>query len=227
MYSVMLMAAMTTSGNAPDFWLHRGWSTGHGCAGWSSGHRWCAGYSAHGCTGCGHYAGGIGGYGGWYGVNWMNVGGNMECWGGHGCYGCGGYLGCSGYASATGAPGPETIPAPRVDTASARAAAERARLTVQVPPGAKLFIDDQPMKAASDVRNFNTPRLERGQAYYYEVRAEVVRDGKPVSETKKVVVRAGEDVAVSFRHMEVPAVADVTRKPREDTVAEVSHRRGR
>ena len=43
----------------------------------------------------------------------------------------------------------------------------RARLEVQVPADAKLFIDDQAIPLASTSKTFNTPALERGQAYYY------------------------------------------------------------
>ena len=56
-------------------------------------------------------------------------------------------------------------------------------------------------------RAFHTPELEKGQDYYYVLRAEVVRDGKPVSETRRVIVRAGETVQETFRE---PAVTTTT-----------------
>src|SRR5438552_1124229 len=40
-----------------------------------------------------------------------------------------------------------------------------------------------------------------GQAYYYILRAEVVRDGKTLSETRQVIVKAGEEVRASFNSM--------------------------
>ena len=40
--------------------------------------------------------------------------------------------------------------------------------------------------------------LEPGQLYYYELRIEVQRDGKPVTETKRVILKAGEVARASF-----------------------------
>jgi uncharacterized protein (TIGR03000 family) len=59
-----------------------------------------------------------------------------------------------------------------------------------------------PMTTSSGVRSFNTPTLEPGQTYYYMVRAEVVRDGKPITETRRVIVRAGRTARASFKDME-------------------------
>jgi uncharacterized protein (TIGR03000 family) len=73
-----------------------------------------------------------------------------------------------------------------------------ARLVVQVPTDAKLFIDDQPTKSTTSTRIFSTPPLERGQQYYYVLRAEVVRDGKTRTDSKRVQVRAGQEVRASF-----------------------------
>jgi uncharacterized protein (TIGR03000 family) len=74
----------------------------------------------------------------------------------------------------------------------------KAKLVVEVPADAKLYIDDQLMKSSAAVRSFSTPELEIGQAYYYILRVESVRDGKTYEETKSVVVYAGESVRASF-----------------------------
>jgi uncharacterized protein (TIGR03000 family) len=78
----------------------------------------------------------------------------------------------------------------------------RARLLVELPADAKLYIDDQLMKTTSERRTFNTPALDQGQTYYYELRAEVVRDGKPVTVTKRVTLKAGDVVQARFGEME-------------------------
>jgi uncharacterized protein (TIGR03000 family) len=82
----------------------------------------------------------------------------------------------------------------------------RARLIVEVPADAKLFIDGHPMKTTAAVRAFNTPELEPGQLYYYEVKAEVMRDGKLVSQTKRVILKAGEVVRAGFSDMNAEPV---------------------
>jgi uncharacterized protein (TIGR03000 family) len=79
-------------------------------------------------------------------------------------------------------------------------ASNRARVIVQLPRDAKLYIDDKQVKAAPR-RTFRTPALAPGEAYYYEVRVEVNRNGKPVSETRRVIVRAGQDARADFRSL--------------------------
>jgi uncharacterized protein (TIGR03000 family) len=73
-----------------------------------------------------------------------------------------------------------------------------AKLTVELPDDAKLYVDDHQMKTTSGKRVFRTPSLEMGRAYYYVLRAEVVRYGKVYSQNKRVIVRSGEDVKASF-----------------------------
>jgi uncharacterized protein (TIGR03000 family) len=95
----------------------------------------------------------------------------------------------------------ETVPQPK-PTSSRLFENNRARVLVDLPADAKLYIDDQLMKTTSEHRTFNTPRLDVTQTYYYELRAEVVRDGKPVSMTKRITLKAGEVVRARFGDME-------------------------
>jgi uncharacterized protein (TIGR03000 family) len=82
-------------------------------------------------------------------------------------------------------------------------------MVVELPADAKLYVDDQLMKTGSDRREFKTPVLEAGQTYFYILRAEVTRDGKSFTETKRVTVRAGDEIRASFS--ELPASATVAR----------------
>jgi uncharacterized protein (TIGR03000 family) len=100
------------------------------------------------------------------------------------------------------APGTEKAPAPKKEGGKEAMAPGKAKLVIDVPEDAKLYIDDQLMKSTSGKRSFNTPALERGQTYYYIVRAELVIDGKPYKETKRVLVRAGEEVRANFPELE-------------------------
>src|SRR6516164_8001297 len=101
-----------------------------------------------------------------------------------GCYGgCWGGWGYSSYAAPAtyGSPAPaqqmapaqpETIAPPKKEGATWRMPSPTsARLIVELPENAKLFVDDQPMKTISAKRAFRTPTLEPGQAYYYMLRA--------------------------------------------------------
>jgi uncharacterized protein (TIGR03000 family) len=206
MYSVVLMAALSTGGSAPDF-CHHNAHAGYlscTCTGCYGGSYYGAGYG---------YGGGCYGYGGggWgcYGGSW-GWGGAIDynCFGCHGCYGCYGGFGCTGFNPYGPNPAaPEMIPAPKPDEkkrdgGTGSVAPDRAKVVVQLPAGAKLYVDDQPIKTSSDYQSFNTPRLEPGQTYYYEVRAEAVRDGKTVVESKRILVRPGQEVSVAFPKLE-------------------------
>jgi uncharacterized protein (TIGR03000 family) len=81
-------------------------------------------------------------------------------------------------------------------------AAGPARVTVELPADARLFIDDVACPLTSATRSFETPRLEPGQKYTYTLRAEIVRDGKTVSKLRKVEMQAGSKVNVKFEEMD-------------------------
>jgi uncharacterized protein (TIGR03000 family) len=104
-------------------------------------------------------------------------------------------------------PGGEQLQAPKADGTKSGMATNRARLIVELPPDAKLYVDDNPIPVTAGRRAFRTPALDRTQTYYYEVRAEVMRDGKPVSETKRVIVRAGEVIRANFSDLGKESVA--------------------
>jgi uncharacterized protein (TIGR03000 family) len=77
------------------------------------------------------------------------------------------------------------------------AAAEPATVTVVLPEGAKLYVNDVALKA-SRKQTFETPKLEKGKKFYYTVKVELRREGRLVSETKRVSVEAGKTVTVDF-----------------------------
>jgi uncharacterized protein (TIGR03000 family) len=96
---------------------------------------------------------------------------------------------------------PEQVPAPKKEEKKTTSL-NQARLIVELPADAKLYVDDHLMQTTSERRAFSSPRLEEGQTYYYILRAEVVRDGRTLSDTKRVLVHAGEVVQASFRDLE-------------------------
>jgi uncharacterized protein (TIGR03000 family) len=92
-----------------------------------------------------------------------------------------------------------SAPAPSADTA---------RITVRLPAEARLYIDGNLVPLTSDTRTFSTPALERGRRYFYTMRMEIDRDGQPASESRRVIVAAGERVDVNFN---TPATATAQR----------------
>jgi uncharacterized protein (TIGR03000 family) len=200
MYGVVLMAAMTAGSASPDCCFSQ-WRS-HGCNGGCYG----------GCNG-GCYGGGYGGcYGGCYGGGCYGggYGGGYSCYGAYGCYGCYGGWSCygSGY-SCYGSngyspyhqmvpmdPKGEKLPLPKTDK-DAKDDTSRAKVIIDVPAEAKLYIDDKLMPTKAGKRTFVTPALKPG-SYYYDVKLVLVRDGQVQTETTRVVLRPGEVVAASF-----------------------------
>lgn len=72
-----------------------------------------------------------------------------------------------------------------------------ASVKFRLPADAKLFVDGRPTALTGSERVFTTPPLARGR-FFYDVRAELMVDGKAVVEEKRVIVEAGADVTESF-----------------------------
>ncbi|MCU0702514.1 MAG: TIGR03000 domain-containing protein [Fimbriiglobus sp.] len=83
-------------------------------------------------------------------------------------------------------------------TAQAKPQAAPARLTIELPADAKLYVDGVLVKGATNSRNFHTPDLPTGKSFYYDLKAEMVVDGETVTEEKRVVVKAGDAANESF-----------------------------
>jgi uncharacterized protein (TIGR03000 family) len=73
-----------------------------------------------------------------------------------------------------------------------------AHVVVRLPADARLFINDDACPLTSAERSFDTPDLERGMTYHYTIRAEVTREGRAVTASKRVTVEAGKDTVVEF-----------------------------
>ena len=123
------------------------------------------------------------------------------------------YTGCIGGCHSNYAPvpvsppvvpgkAPEKIMKPAEEIKKEGAAPKEAKLIVDLPADAKLFIDDRPMEFTSQHPIFVTPGLQAGKTYYYDLRAEMMRDGKAVSDTKRVVFHAGDELRESFAGLE-------------------------
>jgi uncharacterized protein (TIGR03000 family) len=95
-------------------------------------------------------------------------------------------------------PPPTPVTAASSPAATQPPAAERATITVKLPAGAALYVDDRKSPSNEAVRRFSTPPLPGGREYAYLMRAEIVRNGQTETFTQKVPFRAGERVDVDF-----------------------------
>jgi uncharacterized protein (TIGR03000 family) len=80
-------------------------------------------------------------------------------------------------------------------------AGDRAGIVVLLPGDARLFLEDQPTHPQTDrsQRLFFTPPLQRATIHIYHARAELHRNGKTVTKTREILLRAGEVALVDFR----------------------------
>jgi uncharacterized protein (TIGR03000 family) len=198
MYSIVLMAAISGSGDLPAFG-HRG-----GCCGCNGGSSCgCCGDYGCGCGGGGHRRGHRRGGCGCCGNNY-----SCGCCGNNYSCGCCGASACCGSCEAVETEGehhrahpatkePEKIGKPKEGKKGARGPAP-ATIIVSLPANAKLTVDDTVTKSTSATRVFTSPALEGGQEYVYNLKAEVVENGKTITLAKQVAVRAGNETTVSL-----------------------------
>lgn len=71
-------------------------------------------------------------------------------------------------------------------------------LTVSVPYDAKVTVNGRLTKATGSRRQFISFGLQPGLSYKYVVKAEVVRDGQTVEDTRTVSLTAGQIESVAF-----------------------------
>ena len=104
---------------------------------------------------------------------------------------------------------PEVTPLPKTKPPEQA----RAKVRIEIPVDAKLYVDGMLMKTTSAVRLFQTPALAPNQTYYYELKAEVVRGNQVFTDTQQILVRPGENVSASFAGLEQKAAAAVQSSP--------------
>jgi uncharacterized protein (TIGR03000 family) len=71
-------------------------------------------------------------------------------------------------------------------------------LTVRVPTDARVFVNGLPTTSTGSLRRYVSSGLRAGYNYTYHVRAEVIRDGQTISESKTVKLQAGDAPNVEF-----------------------------
>ena len=180
-----------------------------GCCGGGGflGHRFrhhascCGGVPAVGCCGGGCWSSSAA-WGGCYGSMPPYSG----CHGG--CYGGGVVVPDAGVIVGSAAPA-GAIPVGAVDVVGTADKAA-AVIVVEVPAAATLYVDGKAVRGDGPTRRFHTPALARGTSYFYDMKAEVLVNGKVEVEEKRVVVKAGDSLTESFARLAAVAAAAPT-----------------
>lgn len=100
--------------------------------------------------------------------------------------------------------------------------ANTVHLMAHVPDNAHVWIEGSPTTQRGPIRDFVSPPLTPGKNYLYTIRVDWMEGSKAVSQTKKVLVRAGELHCLSVvpagspTDLETRIGAGLARLPRED-----------
>ncbi len=90
------------------------------------------------------------------------------------------------------------VPAPAAPNLGDTSSDRSGTLTVWVPYDAKVTVNGRATSSTGSRRQFISYGLQSGLNYKYVVKAEVVRNGQIVEDTKTVVLTAGQITAVAF-----------------------------
>ena len=102
-------------------------------------------------------------------------------------------------------PSAPTPPPPAAGKSTFDVGADVGYLVVNVPADAKVFVNGRPTTSTGEHRQYVSHGLEAGMRYEYQVRAEIVRDGKTISDTKTVQLTAGSQSSIAFDMSSSPA----------------------
>jgi uncharacterized protein (TIGR03000 family) len=99
--------------------------------------------------------------------------------------------------------GPRVWPAPMPMMPRSQSQTQRAVISLQVPPGAEVSVNDRELSLPSVNPSFVSPPLESGRDYFYDFKIKLMQDNKMVIRTKRLTVRSGMVVRLNFEDMEV------------------------
>lgn len=91
----------------------------------------------------------------------------------------------------------DSNPMTEYQVSSAKPASAPARITLELPANATLYVDGEKVAGRGTTRNFHTPSLPAG-TFFYDMKAEVKIDGEIESETIRVMIQAGDAKTESF-----------------------------
>jgi uncharacterized protein (TIGR03000 family) len=74
----------------------------------------------------------------------------------------------------------------------------KAHIWLRVPTSAEIWVNGVKTKQTGESRYYYSPPLALGRKYSYEMRLRWMKDGKPVEETQRILVQAGETIRRDF-----------------------------
>ncbi len=80
-------------------------------------------------------------------------------------------------------------------------------ISIWVPYDAKVIVNGHVTESVGTRRQFVSYGLQPGYSYQYEVKAQIIRDGKILEDVRTVTLTAGDDTAVAFGFQTLPPQA--------------------
>jgi len=198
-------------------WGGMGWGSGYygtgyspyygGSPMWNSGYGFPSNYGYNSPAYSGWYGSNSPGYSNWYGTPsytwgnspssaWSNYNG---AWGNYPATGSTGYYSGSGAPSYYGGSYPMAGGSGYAYGNRPRTEQNAALVNVRLPdPNAEVWIDGKKTQSKGTVREFESPPLDPGKNYTYEVKARWTENGKDREVTKTVPVRANGVATADF-----------------------------
>jgi len=135
--------------------------------------------------------------------SWGSSGGSRGSWGSSG--GSHGSSGTYYEKKDKGAKEPakkEALP-PKTDKKKKKVSTGDVFIKVDVPEATKVYVNDRLTTSTGGNRQFISRDLHKGLDYTFRIRAELERDGKKLTSTRKLTVQAGQTISVNFDFRQV------------------------
>src|SRR5688572_4796308 len=73
-----------------------------------------------------------------------------------------------------------------------------ARVAIKLPRDARLHVDEVFCPLSGELRTFDTPPLDAGRKYFYNLTVEITHEAKPVRVKRRIIVEANRTTEVDF-----------------------------
>jgi uncharacterized protein (TIGR03000 family) len=90
------------------------------------------------------------------------------------------------------------VPFPSAAAMATLSATGPAAIELRVPENAEVLLQDRPTTQTGRLRHYDLPPLVNGQVYKYTVRVTWREDDRDITETRRLMVRAGDTVTATF-----------------------------
>ncbi len=104
----------------------------------------------------------------------------------------------------------ETRPIPSAPTSTTQRDSRKGTLVLSVPENAKVVVNGVETRTTGSLRRYVSHGLKPGQAYRYQVKTLVEKNGEVVEESREAILRAGEVTRLAMAADQAPVQTRLT-----------------